>query len=100
MICDLPACPCGGVKMCVAGCSVDNPCPEGTACGADHRCAALPCGPQQACPSNFTCTTGGASPSCERKTCAGDGDCGPTGFCVEGLCFDSLGECRALTPIH
>ena len=87
-ICEPIHCACDGGRHCVAGC-------ETTGCGVaevcdenTHRCAPMPC-KDDACPANYSC---GPSLACQRTSCATDLSCGE-GWCVNGLCYDSLGLC-------
>jgi len=93
-VCEPISCSCDGQKRCVPGCSASGaPCPEGTTCdGVTGRCETLTCA--QGCPPLYTCAS---SFVCERRTCDFEFAC-PGGFCVEGLCYDALGECRVPAP--
>jgi len=82
---------CGGAcpsKECVQGCIDDTPCSLGTHCGATHRCEALTCATNGACPANFDCVQS----LCARRSCSNDGVC--DGFCVTGYCYNALGLCE------
>lgn len=96
-ICDARPCACQGQTECRPGCSLQNPCPAGQACGSDNRCAARLCGPGQACPSGFRCELGPAGDVCVARACSRDRDCGEL-FCVSGTCAPSLGVCRLPRP--
>jgi hypothetical protein len=98
-ICGNLPCSCVGVtqNFCVLGCSSTNPCPEGETCGGDHHCSPQVCGPSAPCPKGFGCS-GGAASTCARMACQTDTDCADGSFCVDGMCYAGLGECRAPTP--
>ena len=82
------ACSCTGTKTCTQGCATAADCRTGETCDGTHRCVAQPCG---SCPAHFVCTSG----ACQRQTCTSDASCG-SGYCVEGLCYDTLGMCSFL----
>jgi hypothetical protein len=91
-ICQPVPCACSGEKECVAGCTGATDCGEGETCnGTTHRCEPQACA--GGCPGNFRCDAG----TCERMTCADDGDC-PDGYCVTGSCYGALGDCRLPVP--
>lgn len=82
---------CGGAcpsKECVQGCIDDTPCSLGTHCGVTHRCEALTCATNGACPANFDCVQS----LCARRSCSNDTVC--DGFCVTGYCYNALGLCE------
>ena len=84
------ACPSSGMsKTCVPGCSSDSDCLETASCSADLRCHDRPC--DAACTGNYACDPTGAR--CIRKACKTDGDCGKPGYCIEGACSKSIGQC-------
>lgn len=94
MICEPGACSCDAQRSCIEGCSVTAPCAAGSACDATtQRCVASVCASPNDCPSTFNCV----NRTCQRKTCSSDETCG-FGFCVNGQCFDSYGECRIVAP--
>lgn len=93
MICEPIRCSCGDARTCIAGCTADTECATGELCNpSTHRCAARACSATATCPPDFTCTSG----ACERTTCTDDTAC--DGFCVNGRCEASLGECRPPVP--
>lgn len=86
-------------SMCTAKCTPDG-CGAGTTCAADGRCKADPCADgSYACPAATQCDAGASGADahgCVRATCApanGDADCGAGAFCVEGMCYPTLGQC-------
>jgi hypothetical protein len=96
-------------------------CPSDTFCGADGKCAfqrcnaARPCAtgetcssstftcePQTcdvnvktSCPDTFTCVPLSSKPIeiCVRTTCTCDTECGASGFCLGGTCYENAGTC-------
>jgi hypothetical protein len=82
---------------CTNGCTADTDCAQGQRCatGAHPRCVPLDC-ISAPCPLGFEC----GNVTCFRKQCTTDSDCGAAGalFCVEGLCYDSLGQCMTPPP--
>lgn len=84
-ICGRPPCACS--TTCVAGCTADDQCKVGEACGGDHHCGPQACQVDDDCPSNFACNAGG----CGRRACSRDDDC--DGYCVNNQCYDALGAC-------
>ncbi len=91
-VCDPRPCACSGQRDCRPGCGVNNPCAAGTTCTA-KRCVPLACTSSATCPGTFACLNG----QCARRTCTTDLQCGD-GFCVDGTCFEGLGECRTPMP--
>jgi len=90
-VCDPIACSCQGNRACVAGCTDDSTCAEGTTCDlASGRCQPIACG--AGCPSNFACVAG----SCARASCTDDLAC--DGYCVDGACYAQRGACRQPAP--
>ena len=91
-ICEPSLCACPNAapsKTCVPGCSSDSDCIETASCGADFRCHDRPC--DSACAGNYTCDPSGAR--CIRKKCSTDANCGAPGYCIEGTCSKSVGQC-------
>jgi len=91
LICNPVACACDVVAAtrCTAGCTADSACAEGEACDLTaNRCRAKSCASAADCPADFLCAPTG----CQRATCTSDADC--SGFCVEGACYSTAGECR------
>jgi hypothetical protein len=88
-ICQPIACACDGSKQCVPGCTSD--CPQGEACdNSDHpRCVPQGCNAANPCPRAFDCVMS----ACARRPCQTDADCGAALYCVDGSCYDSLGQC-------
>ena len=95
-ICEPIACSCEGGSHCVAGCEATG-CDTGEVCDTtSHRCVEQPCTQARTeCPPNFVCTwpEGG----CLRMSCTSDANC-PAGWCVLGLCEESLGTCFLPPP--
>ncbi|HEY5934729.1 MAG TPA: hypothetical protein VIU61_08840 [Kofleriaceae bacterium] len=88
-ICEPIPCSCDGNKACTEGCVDDTMCAQGQTCDtAANRCQVATCDDAGDCPPNFGCDDG----LCIRAICTDDTDC--VGFCVEGSCHSSLGECR------
>jgi hypothetical protein len=88
-ICEPIPCSCDGNKACGDGCVDDTTCAEGETCDlAANRCRATTCDDIADCPANFDCV----DQRCTRAICTEDAEC--VGYCVEGSCFSSLGECR------
>jgi hypothetical protein len=92
LVCEIPPkspfCgPCSA-KRCIAGCSQNDPCPEGQLCSAARHCEAIACDEGTTCPANFTCS----GSSCLRTSCVTDADCGGT-YCVLGECHSELATC-------
>ena len=93
MICEAIRCSCDGARTCVPGCTADSECGTGETCSpSTHRCTARACSSTAGCPPDFTCTDG----ACARTPCTDDSVC--DGFCVNGFCEASLGECRPPVP--
>lgn len=92
--CDPFAMQCVPIVMCEsdADCQATELCDEGS-------CAAKTCDQQMFdCPQFFDCVPDSEpTDHCVRHPCAADDECGG-GFCVEGACFDSLGECSPPAP--
>ena len=88
-ICVSPPCACPDVQTCVQGCTEDAMCGAGETCGPTHRCEPEACASTSDCPTNFGCSGG----ACQRLTCAVDATC--SGYCVDGLCYDTPGTCTA-----
>lgn len=87
---------CGGncSNSCISGCSGGAyPCPEGSTCGASHRCEASACSGPSGCPVQFDCVQG----FCARRGCQKDSDCAASGYCVLGQCSTDLGTCLPQT---
>jgi hypothetical protein len=99
-LCELNPCTCGGTsgKTCQPPCTA-NSCSPGEVCLSDGHCAPTPCSSTQQCPAWYDCVfpSGPGSPTCQRRACTGDGDCGAGGYCVDGGCYGTLGSC-ALPP--
>ncbi len=93
------SCPCSGDGLgtyCIAPCSVTG-CDDGFTCAASGHCDADPCTDDgYTCPLGTTCTPTGTSDDhgCLRTSCTNDGDCPCGAGCVEGRCYDVLGECE------
>ena len=88
-ICELIPCTCDNNKACAQGCVDDTTCAEGETCDlAANRCRATTCDDPADCPANFDCV----NQRCTRASCTDHAEC--VGFCVEGSCYSSLGECR------
>jgi hypothetical protein len=90
-ICKEAPCSCGDalINSCQQGCSSDADCHEPDRCNtATYRCEPRACG-DPACTGNYEC--GGAS--CVRKSCTKDAQCDAGGYCVDGACSRSLGQC-------
>lgn len=90
---------CGEEGKCVyKQCSTTRPCSFGNVCNAKtFVCEPKTCEhdiPGQ-CPDTFTCQTPATQgPSiCVRKTCACDTECGASGFCLGGTCYEGAGTC-------
>lgn len=95
-ICETAQCACNGEKACTPGCTSAVTCGTGEDCGSDHRCAPRSCAQQLDCPINFRCPPVNNS-HCERRSCKVDPEC-DQGYCVEGLCYDLLGDCTPPVP--
>jgi hypothetical protein len=95
-VCDPITCSCEGARRCGPGCETTG-CAVGLVCDTTtHRCAEQPCGSSnEPCPPNFSCTfpEGG----CLRTSCTTDEHC-PAGYCVLGLCQESLATCFIPPP--
>jgi hypothetical protein len=93
-ICEPIPCSCQGESACVAGCGTGTDCDPGLVCsgGAHPRCVPAVCSASQPCPPNFDCQVG----QCARRVCSDDLLC--DGYCVEGRCYDALGECLPMAP--
>jgi len=89
-VCDPIPCSSDGNLACTPGCTAGS-CAVGEVCDADLRCVSQACDPSTPCPDDFSCTEG----FCDRNVCTTDADC--VGFCDNGLCYSSLGQCVA-TP--
>lgn len=89
-ICTPAPCACGDVPSCQQGCTSDATCGAGETCGPTHRCAPEACTSTSDCPEDFTCN--GAA--CQRIACTDDAAC--SGYCVDGLCFETPGTCSAI----
>ena len=86
-------CPCEGpVLVCQEGCSGDADCDAGETCNAQRRCVPSNCAIDADCPQEFVCEGNG---TCARRACGSDAEC-EQGFCVQGLCYDRLGQCMAI----
>ncbi|HEU0030155.1 MAG TPA: hypothetical protein VFQ53_05965 [Kofleriaceae bacterium] len=87
-ICEPIPCSCTQERACTQGCTTDDACGEGQSCDlASARCVPRSCVGTPDCPANFSCNAG----ECARDTCIDDLEC--DGFCVDGQCFSSRGEC-------
>ena len=75
-----------GDLICRAPCSADPDCAPADRCDASGHCQSRTCAE---CPSYFSCTDG----VCSVPKCSTDKDC-RGGFCVNGLCAESLGVCE------
>ncbi|MBL8913817.1 MAG: hypothetical protein JNM17_24150 [Archangium sp.] len=95
-ICEPRQCGCLGQRDCVPGCSANNPCGLGFECN-HNRCTEKECALDNECPPTFECRIGHVGGFCRRRICTTDQECGD-GFCVEGTCFEGLGECRGPVP--
>lgn len=92
-ICEPITCSCGGARHCVPGCFGPETCGVGQTCDVPTgRCQPMGCStadPVAPCPPDFDCI----ADACARRACTSDFDC--DGFCVEGTCQSSLGQCLA-----
>jgi len=89
-ICVERTCGCSAQRDCVPGCTSDAGCGIGQSCNlTTNRCAPTECTTTAACPQDFGCIGN----RCLRKGCITSSDC--DGFCVDGLCYQEAGECRA-----
>lgn len=95
-ICEPAHCACSGQKSCTDGCTSSASCGVGESCEADHRCKPSVCAQQLDCPTNFLCPPVLDS-RCTRRTCTVDPEC-DVGYCVEGFCYDVLGQCTPPVP--
>ncbi|MFT3710784.1 MAG: hypothetical protein QM817_24435 [Archangium sp.] len=95
-ICQPRVCGCLGQTDCVPGCGPNNPCGVGEVCSF-NRCQPKECMLDSECPSTFECRVGHVAGFCRRRVCTDDVECGD-GFCVEGTCYEALGECRGPVP--
>jgi hypothetical protein len=112
IICTTVECACNGGTYCQPGCMSDSACAEGEVCSqgggpGKFHCIPAPCsGPGTGCGLLFDCKPAGcsavASPCCQRRTCGVDADChvknAPPAYCVDGLCYDSPGQCLPPPP--
>lgn len=103
--------PCGGALACPTDsycgsdgtcqyqrCNAARPCGTGQLCDAAlFTCGPQPCTPGNVgdCPDTFTCAgaAGAKTGVCERTTCSCDTECGKSGFCLQGTCYESAGSC-------
>jgi hypothetical protein len=90
---------CGEEGKCVyKQCSTSRPCQFGDVCNAKtFVCEPTVCTPNDptSCPDTFSCqipSTQGP-PICVRKSCVCDTECGATGFCLTGTCYEGAGTC-------
>ena len=100
---DSPPCPdgtyCSGGGTCRAKqCDAARPCGLGFSCDAeDFTCRTQQCqfdGPANGgCPDTFTCTSSPDGASCLRTSCTCDSQCGASGYCVGGACYERAGTC-------
>jgi len=95
------ACACDPSAMhCVSivPCGSDSDCEDTDFCD-EGTCAARTCDGQMFdCPAFFDCVPDAETDDhCVRHPCVSDDECSG-GFCVEGRCFDSLGECSPPAP--
>lgn len=92
---------CDGMPIlaCQPGCSSDDDCETGSACGENHHCSPVRCLGDEACPPLFACLLPPDSRTgeCRRRACAGDPNCGD-GYCVKGACYEELGRCQLPPP--
>lgn len=95
-ICEPRTCGCLGQTDCVPGCGPNNPCDVGSEC-LSNRCQPRECMLDGDCPPTFECRVGHVAGFCRRRLCTTDLECGD-GFCVEGTCFEAIGECRGPVP--
>lgn len=90
-------CACSGDvgHECRPACTPDT-CPEDKVCdeGTGH-CVYVSCDGGPACPPLHDCVPGSGGNDCVRWDCAADAEC-DGGFCVEGRCYDQLGNCEEL----
>jgi hypothetical protein len=92
MICTQVACDCDNAMECTPGCTAATDCGDGQTCDlSTSRCAPTACtgSGAGACPADFECKRG----HCSRLSCTTDADC--DGYCVEGACYSTAGECRS-----
>ncbi len=92
-------CYCSAVAQCIPACLGSADCAEGETCAITGHCVAAPCEDDADCPLHFHCAAEGpmSETVCVRRTCTADAQC-PGGFCVVGLCYDTLGHCEILAP--
>ena len=97
-----PGCPAG--SFCQAdntcayqSCNDTRPCAFGQVCsGASFTCEPKPCKSSDpgSCPDTFTCAPKtGSGEVCMRTSCTCDSQCGASGFCVGGTCYETAGRC-------
>ena len=77
---------------CRKGCSVDADCGPGLACTSAHHCETRSCAAPGDCGPNYTCSAG----KCQAAPCSADSAC--QGYCVNGSCSATLGECEQAVP--
>ena len=98
LVCETSAAGCGfsAGAVCVEPCPA-RPCSEDETCGDDGVCAPTACADGFTCPAHTHCAEAGDAHGCARDACAADSDCN-AGHCVNGRCFDDLGECDWVAP--
>lgn len=79
-------------------CDVDRPCGVGLSCDPNSfTCTPRACkaGDSEGCPETFTCTElpDTANRVCVRTPCTCDTQCGASGYCVGGSCWEAAGTC-------
>lgn len=93
--------PCDGgtIHTCRPGCVLDEECRDGEVCGDDGHCSVVHCLTEAECNMHFDCNLpeDARTGICERRTCNEDADCSD-GFCVNGKCYDRLGQCEIIPP--
>ena len=82
-------CYCNGATFCAPGCRTNAHCGPGQACNPSHSCQNTCVAGDGTCPVNYSC---GASGFCEQNSCTSDSEC--SGFCVNGLCYQTRGTCE------
>lgn len=75
----------------MAGCDAAHPCADAfSACAASQRCEARTCASDAECTMpNAACNSG----HCQRRPCSADTECSAGGRCVNGRCYEALGQC-------
>lgn len=102
--CDVGGAACPGESFCSEGkcayqqCNAARPCGTGLDCSPKtFQCEPRECDTtdQGSCPDTFTCLALSSQPKqiCVRSTCTCDTQCGASGFCLGGTCYESAGTC-------